>query len=316
MSDIIPVKSQVPPVPHQVSLEALSGVVQMVLDSVSSHHTKRAYNRALRDFFSWYLTQENPLTKATVNRYRVYLEDKGLAASSINQRLAAIRKLVREAADNGLMDEGIANGILRVPSVKKLGRRLGNWLSAEDAQALLAAPDITTLKGKRDRAMLAVMLGCGLRRSEVVVIRWPQLQKRSGRWVFVDIEGKGGRVRSVAVPRWVKMVLDDWRKAGNLTKNKGPIFKTVNRWGQVQRDSLSADTVRDTVKLYGPMIGEPELAPHDLRRTCAKLAYKAGAKVAQIQKMLGHSSIQTTERYLGLDQDFENAPNDLIPIRV
>lgn len=167
MSDIIPAKTQAT---HQENYQALTEVLQMVLDSVSSHHTKRAYNRALRDFFSWYLTQENSLTKATVNRYRAYLESKGLAASSINQRLAAIRKLVREAADNGLMDERLASGILRVKGVKNRGRRLGNWLSAEDAQALLAVPDVTTLKGKRDRAMLAVMLGCGLRRSEIVDI--------------------------------------------------------------------------------------------------------------------------------------------------
>jgi site-specific recombinase XerD len=287
-------------------------LISLVLDAVPSPHTKRAYNRALKDFIDWYLAQDQPLTKATVHRYRSYLEDNGFSASNINQRLAAIRKLVREATDNGLMDERLAGGILRVKSVKQLGRRLGNWLSSEDAKALIDAPPKNTLKGQRDRAMLAIMLGCGLRRSEVVTVKWGQIQKRFGRWVLVDIEGKGGRVRSVAIPRWVKVALDDWCRAGELSNNKGPVFKTVNRWGQVQRDKLSVDTVLDTVRLYGRMIGEPELAPHDLRRTCAKLAYKGGAKIIQIQKMLGHASVQTTERYLGLDQDFENAPNDLI----
>ena len=291
-------------------------LISLVLDAVPSPHTKRAYNRALRDFMDWYLAQDQPLTKATVHRYRSHLEDNGFSASNINQRLAAIRKLVREAADNGYMDEKLASGILRVKSVKQRGRRLGNWLSPEDAQALLDAPDKTTLKGKRDRAMLAIMLGCGLRRSEVASIKWGQIQKRFGRWLLVDIEGKAGRVRSVAIPRWVKVALDDWRRAGKLKKDKGPVFKTVNRWGQVQRDNLSVDTVLDTVRLYGDTIGEPELAPHDLRRTCAKLAYNGGAKITQIQKMLGHASVQTTERYLGLDQDFENAPNDLIGLNL
>lgn len=303
-------------VPSPGQGDGIEPIINLVLDSVASPHTKRAYNRALRDFIEWFRRQDQPLNKATVHRYRAELVERGLGAANINQRLAAIRKLAREAADNGLFDERLANGIARVKGVPQQGRRLGNWLNSSDAQALVNAPDLSTVKGKRDRAMLAVMVGCGLRRSEVVSITWEQVRKRQGRWLILNIRGKGGRVRSVVIPRWVKVTLDEWRQVavGKASFAKSVIFRTLNRWHQVQEDAVSVDTVLDVVRLYGGMIGEPDLAPHDLRRTCASLAYQGGAKIKQIQIMLGHASVQTTERYLGLEQDFDNAPNDLIKV--
>jgi site-specific recombinase XerC len=107
------------------------------------------------------------LTKATVSAWRVSLQARGLGSSSIIIRMSAIRKLAVEAADNGLLAPELAAGIVRVKSVKSTGIRVGNWLSLRQAQALLSAPDIATMKGLRDRAILAVLLGCGLRRSNV-----------------------------------------------------------------------------------------------------------------------------------------------------
>lgn len=99
-------------------------------------------------------------TKGTVAAWRVALEARGLGAVSINVRITAVRKLAVEAADNGLLAPELANGITRVKGVASKGVRLGNWLTAKQAQALLNAPD-TTNKGLRDRAILAVLLGCG-----------------------------------------------------------------------------------------------------------------------------------------------------------
>lgn len=304
-------------IPSPGQADGMESIINLVLDSVASPHTKRAYRRALRDFIEWFREQDQPFAKATVHRYRASLIERELGAANINQRLQAIRKLAREAADNGLFDERLANGISRVKGVPQKGRRLGNWLNSEDANALINAPNAQTGKGVRDRAMLAVMVGCGLRRSEVASVTWEQVKKRQGRWLFLNIRGKGGRVRSVVIPRWVKVTLDEWRKYAakyGKDKTKGGIFRTLNRWHQVQENAVSVDTVLDVVRLYGGMIGEPELAPHDLRRTCARLAYQGGAKIKQIQLMLGHASVQTTERYLGLEQDFDNAPNDLIKV--
>ena len=89
--------------------------------------------------------------------------------------------MAAEAADNGLLAPEQAVGILRVKGVKSKGIRVGNWLSLPQAQALLGAPDVATVKGLRDRAMLAVLLGCGLRRSEVAALTFVHVQQRDGR---------------------------------------------------------------------------------------------------------------------------------------
>src|SRR5258708_28458487 len=138
----------------------------LVLDSVSSPITKCVYNMALDEFMGWF--QQAPrsgFTKATVSAWRVSLEDRRLGSSSIIIRMSAIRKLAAEAADNGLMSPDLAAGISRVKSAKTQGIRVGNWLSLRQAQALLSAPDITTLRGLRDRAILAVVISGALKRA-------------------------------------------------------------------------------------------------------------------------------------------------------
>jgi len=105
--------------------------------------------------------------KTVVARYRIYLEDRLLAPGTINVRLAAVRRLAYEAADTGLLSPDLAAGIRRVKGAKKLGMRLGNWLTVEEARALWQLPSMHTVKSRRDRAILAVLLGCGLRRREL-----------------------------------------------------------------------------------------------------------------------------------------------------
>jgi site-specific recombinase XerD len=171
-------------------------IISLVLDGLTSPHSKDAYGRALKDFLEWYEAEDRPgLNKATVQRYKVVLEEQGLAPASVNLRLSAIRTLAREAADNGLLDQGLANGIKAVKGVKTAGVRVGNWLTKEQAEQLINKPDTSTLKGLRDRAVLAVMIGTGLRRSEVANLTFEDIQQREGRWVVVDLVGKGNRVR-------------------------------------------------------------------------------------------------------------------------
>src|SRR6202140_4653254 len=173
----------------------------LVLDSVSSPITKRVYNMALDEFYGWFQQAPRPgFTKATVSAWRVSLEARSLGSSSIIIRMSAIRKLAAEAADNGLLAPELAAGISRVKSAKSTGIRVGNWLSVRQAQSLLSAPDITTLRGLRDRAILAVLLGCGLRRSEVAAVTFTHIQQRDGRWCIVDLVGKHGRVRTAPMP--------------------------------------------------------------------------------------------------------------------
>jgi site-specific recombinase XerD len=286
----------------------------MVLDSVSSPITKRVYNMALNEFMTWFQQMPRPgFTKATVSAWRVSLEERRLGSSSIIIRMSAIRKLAAEAADNGLLAPELAQGISRVKSVKSTGVRVGNWLSQKQAQTLLSAPDVSTAAGLRDRAILAVLLGCGLRRSEVAALTFAHVQQRDGRWCIVDLVGKHGRVRTAPMPAWVKVAIDAWTSAASVTA--GCVFRPVNRGG-VTGERLGEKVVWQMLKRYADEAGVPGLAPHDLRRTCAKLCRAAGGELEQIQLLLGHASVQTTERYLGTKQDLVHAPNDAIRLRV
>jgi hypothetical protein len=205
----------------------------LVLDSVSSPITKRVYNMALDEFFGWYAQEPRPgFTKATVSAWRVTLEERGLGSSSIIVRMSAIRKLAVEATDNGLLAPELAAGIQRVKSAKSIGVRAGNWLSLKQAQALLNAPDISTLKGLRDRAIIAVLLGCALRRSEVAALTMAHVQQRDGRWCIVDLYGKHGRVRTIPMPVWVKVAMDAWTARAGV--GDGYVFRPVIRGDQVR----------------------------------------------------------------------------------
>src|SRR5271157_4425633 len=211
---------------------------RLVLDSVSSPITRRVYNLGLDEFFEWYGQEPRPgFTKATVCAWRVALEARGLGAVSINVRITAVRKLAVEAADNGLLAPELASGIARIKGVASKGVRLGNWLSLKQAQALLNAPDISTMKGLRDRAIIAVLLGCGLRRSEVAALTMAHIQQRDGRWCIIDLHGKHGRVRTVPMPVWVKVAIDAWTALATVAS--GYAFRPVNRADQVQGEVLS-----------------------------------------------------------------------------
>jgi integrase len=179
-------------------------------------------------------------------------------------RTTAVRKLAVEAADNGLLAPELAAGISRVKGAKSKGVRSGNWLSIQQAQKLLNAPDITTNKGLRDRAMLAILLGCGLRRSEVAALTMKHVQQRDNRWCIVDLVGKHGRVRTIPVPTWVKVAVDAWTAAAALTE--GHVLRPVKRGDEVYGERMTEKVVWQLLQPYAKAAGIPGIAPHDLRR--------------------------------------------------
>jgi integrase len=282
-----------------------AAAIELVTNSLTSDHSKRAYSKALTDFLAWMEDTKKPFVKATIQEYRQTLTG---SPASINLRMSAIRKLATEAADNGLLDQAIANGITRVHGVTSHGVRSGNWLTKQQAQQILTTPDVSTLKGLRDRAILAVLIGGGLRRSEVAALTFDHIQQRDGRWVVVDMTGKGNRVRTVPIPSWVKLAIDEWTNSAGITS--GHVFQSIHKGGYIKHESMTAQAVRDVVKEHAEVIGLSELAAHDLRRTFAKLAHKGGAGLDQIQLTLGHASIKTTEKYLGVSQNLTDAPCD------
>src|SRR6266478_6305456 len=202
-----------------------------VLNSLTSQDAQRGYRHAIDEFVDWYCSEPRlALNRMVVLRYRSHLESRQLAPGTVNLRLGAVRRLAYEAADCGLLSADLAAGIRRVNGVKKLGVRLGNWLTAEQGQALWQAPDHQRLKGKRDRALLALLLACGLRRHEAVALRLDHLQQREEHWAIVDLIGKGGHVRTVPVPDWVRNQVNDWLVAAAI--NRGRLFRRVNKVGK------------------------------------------------------------------------------------
>lgn len=283
--------------------------IQLVINAVDSPETRRAYNRALADFSAWRLFRGGEFTKALVLDYRAALIAEGKKAGNINTHLTAIRRLAAEVADNGALDPAIAAGIQRVKGIRCEGKKTGNWLTKNQAEDLIKAPDTSILKGLRDRAILAVLIGCALRREECASLTFAHIQQREGRWVIVDLVGKRNKNRSVPIPNWCKAYIDAWASAAGISE--GYIFRSIRRGNILAGDSMTAQGIYGVVQDYLPGI-----APHDLRRTFAKLAHKGGAPLEQIQLTLGHASIKTTEVYLGIDQDLITAPCDVLGLKL
>jgi len=284
-----------------------------VLNSLTSPASRRVYEYAIEQFIAWYCSESRlAFNRIVVVRYRMNLESRGLAANTINQHLAAVRRLAREAADAGLLSPELAAGISRVKGVKQLGFRSGNWLTVEQCSDVLRHAAGHSPRAKRDYAMLAMLFGCGFRRSELVGLQIDDVQMRQGHWAIVDLIGKGGHIRTVPIPAWVKTALDHWTAEAGISQ--GRIFRAVARAGTVWGKGVSQNVVWYVVKTCCEKAGLQHIAPHDLRRTCAKLCHTSGGELEQIQFLLGHASVQTTERYLGCKQNLGHPVNDLFDL--
>lgn len=276
--------------------EPLEAHVKDVLDQLDAHAkafrdisaSKRGGMQLVGYFHSFYRSRSPRLTRNLRGGERPLLPSGSL--------------------DTGLLSPELVGGIRRVKGVKSLGVRVGNWLTLEQAQALVAANSSDTLIGKRSAAILALLLGCGLRRSEVVALEHEHIQSRDGHWVILDLIGKGRHIRTVPVPVWVKAAIAGWMAAANITS--GHLFRPLRKNGAVMTRRLNQNVVWYVVKSMAKRCGITALAPHDLRRTCARLCHSAGGELEQIQFLLGHASVQTTERYIGCKQRLAFAVND------
>jgi site-specific recombinase XerD len=187
-----------------------------VLTSLTSASSKRSCDYAIREFIDWYCSEPRlAFNRSVVTRYRIALEQHPYAPSTINLRLTAIRRLAYEASDCGLLSPDLAARIRRVKGVRRLGVRVGNWLTAEEGKKLLGAETADALRSRRNRALLSLLIGCGLRRAEVTNLWLEDLQLREGHWVIADLRGKGGHIRTIPVPQWVKDAVDNWTVARN-----------------------------------------------------------------------------------------------------
>ena len=214
---------------RSLRLPDLDHCKRTVLNSLGSPASRRVYEYAIDQFIAWYCSEPRlAFNRIVVVRYRMHLESRGLAANTINQELAAVRRLAHEAADAGLLSP-------ELKGVKQLGFRAGNWLSTEQSSEVLTHACGSTMRAKRDYAMLAMLLGCGFRRSELVGLEADEIQMRQGHWAVVDLIGKGGHIRTVPIPAWVKTALDQWILAaqshgGKNLPRRGKDGKGVGHW--------------------------------------------------------------------------------------
>lgn len=284
-------------------------LITLVTNGLTSEHSRRAYREKLTTFLAFCAARSLPFTREAVQAYRAHLEDAGKRASTINVSLAAIKTLAKEALLAGNIDRQTHDAIREVKSIRSLGSSCGVWLNKNQMRALLAAPDRSTLAGRRDYCLFAVLLGCGLRRSEAAGLMCDQIQRRADRLCIVDILGKGGRMRTLPLPTFSWEGVEAWaREVGS-----GYLLRSITRKG-VLGERLDDTGVQYIVHEYAKRLGLKGLAPHSLRRSWAEACLKGGAQLREIQKCLGHESLQTTQRYFSRGVDLENPACEMLGI--
>ncbi len=292
--------------------------ITTILEACETAPTRRAYRRQLEQFEQWLSGGE--VNYGAVIAYRAHLQEQGLSPQNINQALAAIRFWATGALGREWITPEVKAGIFAVKNLKIKGRKLGQWLTIEEAQSLINKPPTTAI-GQRDRAMLALLIGAGLRRSEVASLQVKHFEQRDGgngvmRWMLIGITGKHGRTRNVPIADWVRGIVDKWLDVARI--RNGSAFRRVLKSEPLTlgKDALTPQAIYLAVQRYGADIGRKQIAPHDLRRTFARLAFEGEASLKQIQFALGHANQTTTEQYVNAEQDMQLAPGDVLGINV
>ena len=189
------------------------------------------------------------------------------------------------------------------------GHKAHTWLNLAEVRVLLTGlTDASTIKGKRDRVVLGLLVGAGLRRDELASLTWEQV-KQQGERTVLSITGKGKKNRVIPINDKLVTLLGEW---GDLIGRTGNIARSVTKGGEIGQ-GISGQAILDIVDAYGYELGKEALRPHDLRRTYARIGYDAGIDIGQVSKLLGHASIATTQRYLGLQIDLKKTVSDFVP---
>jgi len=266
--------------------------------------TQRGVSSAFTRYMDWLAGQaEKRSWTGNLETWGKHLVSEGMKPSSAKVQMSRVAGVFTQYFKNENKYE-LIDALKHVDKPKTTsGQRACFWLTKEQANALLHAPDTSTKKGIRDQAVLACILGAGLRRREVAELKWSQIQFRNSHTYFVDIRGKGDKLRSFPIPPFVHRALKRWADVEGTTSE---VFCTLWRGGN-RRQPMTAQTVWRVVETYCTEIGITKIVdgetvlprPHDLRRTFARHYYEGGGDIKELQQILGHASVQTTERYIG-----------------
>jgi site-specific recombinase XerD len=173
-----------------------------------SESSRRVYSARIAQYMDW--ARGAALSRESVRAWLRSQELHGASAQVRNQSLAAIKRLASEAAELGWIPHNDSAQIARIRSKRILGARSGLWLDPAQLARLLELSDRTTARGRRDACLLALLVGCGLRRAEACALSTAQLNLVQGRMLLVNVAGKGDRVRSVSVPVWAQRDIERW----------------------------------------------------------------------------------------------------------
>ncbi len=277
-----------------IDADARQALLDLVLNAVNSPHTRRAYARALTDFLAWHATRGRPaLSKNVVQAYKTDLQTRGKSAAVINQHLSAIRKLVREAADNAALDPVLAAGITRIAGIAHHSLPAGRAINRGELLALLntCAADMTPA-GARDAALIALLYAGGLRRAEVVALSLADFDV-AGK--SLKVHGKGNKERTVPLAGGTFDAMLDWLAVRG--EYPGALFVRIRRGGHINRTRLTTQAVYHILQHRAAQAGVQHLSPHDFRRTFVGDLLDAGADIATVQQLAGHADVSTTARY-------------------
>jgi site-specific recombinase XerD len=270
--------------------------------NLGNENTRRAYRNDVGAFMRFVGIKRpeefRSVTRAHVIAWRKVLEERKLASATIRRKLSALADLYNYLCDANAVPHNPVNGVERPTEGANEGKTPA--LSDEQAKALLSAPPPHTLKGKRDRAILAVFLFHAVRRAELCFLRVKDYSERRGVKHFC-VHGKGGKIRYVpAHPRAIQLLEEYLDTAGHRGDASGALFRSVAPNNRNQAKRLNSGSVyRNVVMHYCKRLGiaAEGLGPHALRATSATNALSNGSDITEVQEWLGHSSISTTRLY-------------------
>ncbi|CDH44028.1 tyrosine-type recombinase/integrase [Candidatus Contendibacter odensensis] len=273
--------------------------------NIANAKTRRAYQQDVKDFtaFVGIVRPEEfrIVTRAHFIAWRKDLERRELAPSTIRRKLSALSSLFDHLCEQNAITHNPVDGVKRPKANNNEG--LTPALGDAQARALLDAPPANTLKGRRDRAILATLLYHGLRREELCTLRVRDLQQREG-VLHLRIEGKGDKIRFVPVAaKAARLVKEYLEVAGHGDDLQGPLFRPVknNSTGTLNKPLNPASVYQEVVRRYGKQVGINAdvhgFCVHSLRATAATNALEHNADIAKVQEWLGHANVSTTRLY-------------------
>jgi site-specific recombinase XerD len=290
-------------------LDPVTVLVNFALTGLSAR-TADCYRGRIKEFFS---TAKPLHAQSIIDWINDGLEHNrnqrlpGIEAA--NQRLAAIKKLATTAFTAGLIHQEDYFWITQIKKRKRRKIEASRWLSQSQVTKLMN--DLYTLDSTpsdlRNGALIAVLLGCGLRRAEAARARVGNLSTREDRHVIADLVTKGNKIRTIGIPSWSWMFLDRWLKSlGKEARDKESLlFPRMDKECTARsKQPMNGFSIARIVKDCGALLDLDDLCPHDLRRTYAQLALKNGADILMVQQGLGHSELRTTQCYLKTLQNF------------